>query len=700
MARWFAKNATAAAVAGPAIELIDALNDRDPARMRAVLAPDAVVHDRRRTGMGLLEGAEAYIHAVAALWELTPDIQFDVLCQLALEPHGVIGIVRSSGTLGHGGGAFERVLAASNFVAGGVVTGMDLFELDDLEAARAYFAERRPDPLRIPPNAAKRTIDRVHAACEARDWDVLEALCAPDLTYDDRRRASATPVTARMSSRREVHLCAEHARDPHLARRPSERLALERVEWREAEGAAPFEIEALRVTEVDAEGRMVARILFDAEDRAAARREIIERQARIESWPEVRVERARAGLEHDLARMRAALPEDFVYHDHRRTGPGRLECRDDYVEWMRALFEQSPDAFIEPLYTVAARPDAALTVSHTIGTLADGGAFENVFTQLSHFRDGRFVGVEIFELGDLERVRASLVEPAADHAAECQPDPLRIPANAAKLTCDRGHAACDAKDWETYQKLVAPDAFSEDRRRGIRTTLDREQFIENAKYIHSRNVRATRTLLCAPGDRLALERIHWHEAEGAAPFEIDALRLTEVDTEGRIVARINFDPDDRRAARREMIERGAKRESWPRAVVELLRAQLDHDVARIRAALPDDFVYHDHRHVGPGRLECADDFVGWIGALFEQSPDAILAEPLYLVARTSDGTLSVCHTFGTLADGGGAFESVYLQRTHFDGDRFVAVETYELEELERLRAEAAKEKTSIAANAS
>ena len=135
-------------------------------------------------------------------------------------------------------------------------------------------------------------------------------------------------------------------------------------------------------------------------------------------------------------------------------------------------------------------------------------------------------------------------------------------------------------------------------------------------------------------------------------------------------------------------------------MVELLRAQLDHDVARIRAALPDDFVYHDHRHVGPGRLECADDFVGWIGALFEQSPDAILAEPLYLVARTSDGTLSVCHTFGTLADGGGAFESVYLQRTHFDGDRFVAVETYELEELERLRAEAAKEKTSIAANAS
>jgi hypothetical protein len=60
----------------------------------------------------------------------------------------------------------------------------------------------------------------------------------------------------------------------------------------------------------------------------------------------------------------------------------------------------------------------------------------------------------------------------------------------------------------------------------------------------------------------------------------------------------------------------------------------------------------------------------------------------------------VCHTFGTLADGGGAFESVYLQRTHFDGDRFVAVETFELEELERLRAEAAKGKTNVAANAS
>jgi hypothetical protein len=94
--------------------------------------------------------------------------------------------------------------------------------------------------------------------------------------------------------------------------------------------------------------------------------------------------------------------------------------------------------------------------------------------------------------------------------------------------------------------------------------------------------------------------------------------------------------------------------------------------------------------VGPGRLEGADAFVAWIGTLFEQSPDAVISEPLYLVTRTTDGTVAVCRTFGTLANGGGSFESVFVQRTHFQGDRFVAVETFELDDLERVRASLAE----------
>ena len=42
------------------------------------------------------------------------------------------------------------------------------------------------------------------------------------------------------------------------------------------------------------------------------------------------------------------------------------------------------------------------------------------------------------------------------------------------------------------------------------------------------------------------------EPMDAAPFEIDTLSLSEVDAEGRIVASIAFDPDDRRAGSAEM----------------------------------------------------------------------------------------------------------------------------------------------------
>ena len=64
----------------------------------------------------------------------------------------------------------------------------------------------------------------------------------------------------------------------------------------------------------------------------------------------------------------------------------------------------------------------------------------------------------------------------------------------------------------------------------------------------SARLRASRTLLATTGDRLALEHVRWTgtTADGVA-FEIENLSLMEVDAEGRIVAIISFDPDDRRA---------------------------------------------------------------------------------------------------------------------------------------------------------
>ena len=104
----------------------------------------------------------------------------------------------------------------------------------------------------------------------------------------------------------------------------------------------------------------------------------------------------------------------------------------------------------------------------------------------------------------------------------------------------------------------------------------------------------SRTLLATAGDRLALERVFWEAKDGAA-FEAETLSLWEVDAEGRIVAAISFDPDDRRAAAAEMLAR----DPHPDAIK---RAMSDHDLDRLRAELPDDFVLNDHRRTGLGQL--------------------------------------------------------------------------------------------------
>jgi hypothetical protein len=159
--------------------------------------------------------------------------------------------------------------------------------------------------------------------------------------------------------------------------------------------------------ELDAAGQVVATVTFDPDDRRAASVEMLERFARsgVAPWLGTQLGALRTILEHDVGRLRAALPEDFVFDDHRRVGPGRIESRDLFIDWMTSLFEQSSDAIVEPLYFLAVEPHAALMVAHSFGTLADGGAFENIFVQIWSPDT-----VEVFELDDLERARARFEE--------------------------------------------------------------------------------------------------------------------------------------------------------------------------------------------------------------------------------------------------------------------------------------------------
>src|SRR5258705_13900714 len=123
---------------------------------------------------------------------------------------------------------------------------------------------------------------------------------------------------------------------------------------------------------------------------------------------------------------------------------------------------------------------------------------------------------------------------------------------------------------------------------------------------------------------------------------------------GCIVANLISDPNNRRAGSVEMLERSARSDAarwWPASVIEVTRAMVDHDLDRIRAALPGDFFIHDHRRTGIGRIERADAYVASVAAVYEQSPDA-MPVTLYDIVEAKHGSLSVGGTVGTLTDGG------------------------------------------------
>jgi hypothetical protein len=192
-----------------------------------------------------------------------------------------------------------------------------------------------------------------------------------------------------------------------------DRLALHRLHWAGGVGGDEFEIETLEVTEIDAEGRLLTSIVLDPDERRVAAIEMLERYSRGEaagSMPESQVAFLRAMQAHDVAAMRAALDDDIVMIDHRRTGVGEVAGADAYIESFQAVLEQSDDCTADVLYHVAVAPHGSLSIGRMFGTLRHGGAFESVFVRINRYEDGRNVGTELFELEDLEHAKARFAE--------------------------------------------------------------------------------------------------------------------------------------------------------------------------------------------------------------------------------------------------------------------------------------------------
>jgi ketosteroid isomerase-like protein len=125
-----------------AVEANRAMNAHDLVRFRTALSDDFVLNDHRRTGLGRL-GPDEYLDAVAALFEQAPDIVFEPMYMVAAEAHGLLAMQRASGTLANFGGEFEQFYVLLSHYRGDRVTGIEFFEPEDLDRARARFEELR-----------------------------------------------------------------------------------------------------------------------------------------------------------------------------------------------------------------------------------------------------------------------------------------------------------------------------------------------------------------------------------------------------------------------------------------------------------------------------------------------------------------------------------------------------------------------------
>jgi hypothetical protein len=118
----------------------------------------------------------------------------------------------------------------------------------------------------------------------------------------------------------------------------------------------------------------------------------------------------RAMNAHDLEGVRGALPKDIVIDDHRRTGFGRLERAEAWIESIAAVYELSPDVRVDDLYDVAISPRGRVSVSCMWGVNLEGGAFESYVVRLFRYRSEQIIAIDVFEIEDLDAALARFEE--------------------------------------------------------------------------------------------------------------------------------------------------------------------------------------------------------------------------------------------------------------------------------------------------
>jgi class 3 adenylate cyclase/tetratricopeptide (TPR) repeat protein len=696
-------------------------------RIATALDPAIEVVDHRPLGFPPRHGAEQHLQALRSVLDVSTDAGTRVDDILGLDANALLLRWTQYGTARASGGAYERpFLMLFAFGPGGLATWQEMFAPDRDVEALARFDELTGDAARDTSasplgkgrideasgtahvaNAATRLNERFARAWAAGDWDSVAALHAPTLHVDDRRRLMQMRVPAEPSmAQLRVLFDVPGSRwtfTPIATR--GDRLSLSRVlyEGDVEGGGGPLAIEYLSVDQVDGDGCFIEVVFFDVDDLDAAYTELDTCYVAGEGAAYGRVAAAmgafaRAISAWDWDGLSALVTLDFVIRDHGPLGREVLRGRAAYLESLKSLVDLAPDVRLRRDCMILSHR-AALAISTWVGT-REGGAFEAPRAVVFEFAPGGQIrGMDLYNPGQLDEARARFealgksgrldffeidqVDAAQARFEELRPDPLRIPPNAATRASDRHAEALAARDLEALTRLCSPTMIFDDRRRGVLLTGDRTMFVASNRI--TAGARVAHTLLATAGDRLALEHLRWNGGASGQNWVVENLSIHEVDAEGRTIAVIAFDPDDRRAAFADAQARFVAGEAaaigGQAPIAMLVRAFGRHDWATLRGSLVDDFVFRDDRTLGLLGALGPDEWVESMRVQADRAPDVDVEAPRILTWNRH-GRVDVSRVFGTLRDGG-PFENVLLRVMVTDGDRIRRMEVFDVGDADR-----------------
>ena len=507
-------------------------------------APNWVNIDHRRARAFAPGELSAYFHAG---WDLTSDVKIYVESVHRLSNRGSVVTYAAQATSRQGFDAEWREIQLLT-VEGDLVTRCELFDEADLDTAIATFDElSRPAP-RLE-NAASRVEARCQAYIAAGDWDAMATVMADDISIDDRRRVvNAGLRRGRDAVIDDLRVGAEIGLTeitPTAIAIRGEGLTLGHIRyWGGGQPAEPGLIDLVQLVEIDAEERISALVLYDPDDVEAAFAELDTRYAAGEAaqhahtWSVV-TENVAAFNRHEFP---ASTP-DVVNVDHRRV---TAFASGDVTAYVRETWEQTPDLkiYIESVHR--------LNDICAVFTYVATGTSQQGFTA-----EWRAISASIID-GDLIKRSERFDEVDLD-AALARFDELSLPRprleNGASRLIARFQEVFGIRDWDGMAEIFADDICLHDRRQVVGASfVGRDATMANMRASAETGVKnVTSTVMASRGSRLALHRVQISgRDQRPEAFRTDALVITEVDGQDRIIAFSMFDLDETEAAFEEL----------------------------------------------------------------------------------------------------------------------------------------------------